>query len=376
MKKIILIPPDGTFQRRDYSLYRIAKWLKNNGINTTLLYIEKEFLEIDTRLFDSVVKKENLEDIVKHLEMHSYDKILHRSWMHSYDFSALLVEKFENVIINIKDWNFAPKNVYEFLFPNSADHVSIEYIFQNAELILSHFTQEQSLLWAKEYKTDSSKFITFPEYCNSASFNEKPFLAYENIKLVYAGVISPTVYNEDYFPNKAHLRSIKKLTKEQISIDFVMPEPVYEKMYTSEYFLYHDFMYEHEFNKYFSLVKGKILDASILNQYHFGFSELETSGLNHDLYKYAITSKFAFYLEAGLPILINKKFVSIARLVEKYQLGIVFSNDDLDYMTKVLSISQSKYDSFVENIAQYRKKFTYSAEQLEIIFEKRYYESN
>src|SRR5690606_33586323 len=108
----------------------------------------------------------------------------------------------------------------------------------------------------------------------------------------------------------------------------------------SELFL--DFQYENEYNDNFSVKKGANLKSEILDEYHFGFFELETSGINTELYEYAITSKFAFYLEAGLPILINKKFKSMAEVVAKHELGIVFSNSDVMHMSEKLMISQSQ----------------------------------
>lgn len=356
---IVLIPPNGQFKKQDFSLQRINKWLKTNkNISTTLVHIKPEFFTVDTSVFENVVEVSSKEEIFQTLKRLHTDAILHRSWMGNYDFAAQLVQKFDNVIVNIKDWNFASKEVYEFLYPDSKDHESIAFIFKQCPYILSHFTKEQSLLWAEEYGVNADKFIFFPEYCNESSFYDKPYLPYKNIHLVYAGALPPTSFAEDYFPGKAHLRSIKKLTQQKIAVDFVLPENVYETTFRSTE-LFKDFLYENTLNKYFNLVKGKALSPEVLDAYHFGFFELEASGLNHMLYKYAVTSKFAFYLEAGLPILINNKFISIANIVQEHKLGIVFDNADLAHFKDTLDISQHDYDSFIANIQRYRQTFTY-----------------
>jgi len=374
--KIIFIPPSGQFKMHDYSLQRIVKWLKLSGkVQSTLLHIKAQHFELDTSMFNNVIEAKNRDEIILLLKTMPYDIIFHRSWMTAYEFAAQLVKEFDNVAVNIKDWNFAPKDVYEFLYPDFKDYEAIEYIFKNSNHILSHFTKEQAKLWAKDYKTDKNKFISFPEYCNKNSFNDKPALKYKNINIVYAGAIPATIQPEDFFPGKSHIRSIKQLTKQNINVDFVLPEHVHKNTLRLVD-MFKDFIYEDETNDRFNIIKGEALNSKILNKYHFGFFELEASGINQSLYEYAITSKFAFYLEAGLPILINDRFISMSKLVKKHQLGIVFNNDDVKNMSSVLNISQKKYDSFVKNIKKYRKNFIYDNKKLKKLGLKNEYTIN
>lgn len=368
-KHIVFIPPNGEFKKQDFSLLRITTWLKTvKTVKTTLLFIRTDNVNFNTDIFDTIIEVNNKEEILKKLKKISCDIIFNRSWMHSYQFSKQIVEKFDNVVVNIKDWNFCSEKEYKFLFGNSKDFKAIQYIFKHSKYILSHFTIEQAKLWAAEYNIDEDRFIFFPEYCNEESFIDK-HIEYKNIKIVYAGKILPSTFPEQLFPSKSHLRSIRKLTEQNIMIDFVVPEKEYEDM-RSNRSSYLDFLYEDKFNKRFKLVKGKALDPIVLKEYHFGFFELETSGENKSLYEYAVTSKLAFYLEANLPILINKDFISIANVVSKYNLGILFCNDDLNSFSKVLNISQEEYNQFVNNIKKFRDNFTYDSNQqiLERIF--------
>lgn len=360
MKHIIFIPSNGKFKRQDYSLHRIAMWLSTyKTIKTTLLYIKSDNSHPNTKIFDTTIELSSQEEIFKKLEEIPHDIIFNRSWMHAYPFSKKLVKKFDNVVINIKDWNFSSKKEYKFLFNDSSDFKAINYIFKNAKYIFSHFTYEQAEIWAEKYKVDKSKFIFFPEYCNQYALIHKD-ISYENIKIAYAGRIHKSSYPEQLFPAKSHLRSITKLTKQKIKIDFILPEKEYDQMQKNKY-LFLDFLYEDRFNKRFNLLKGKSLNPEVLRDYHFGFFELETSGYNKSLYRYAITSKFAFYLESCTPMLVNKDFVSIANIVSTYNLGIVFSNDDLDNFTDILQITQEEYNQYIKNIINYRKQFTYES---------------
>lgn len=358
---IILVPPSGILKKQDFSLHRIARWLKRNDhISIILLHIEIDNLQYDKTLFERIINVKTKEDIFEQIEYLEYDLIFHRSWMGSYDFAAELVKKYKDkVVVNIKDWNFSSKDVYRLLYLNNDDFESIEYIFINCKRILSHYTEEQYEIWAMEYSVDKNKFIFFPELCNIQSFiNQKRYYNKKDIYLVYAGKISSTVMPEDYFPGKAHLRSVKLITKKNINIDFVLPPEVYSEFYVDSK-KNMDFLYEEKMNNRFNIVCGEVLNPEVLGKYNFGFFELETTGLNHMLYKYAVTSKFAFYLEAGIPILVNDKFFSMAKLVAENGLGIVFSNDELDKLDIKLDISNLEYQKYIENIHMFRKNFTY-----------------
>ncbi len=327
-----------------------------------------ENFTIDTSIFKQIITVKNKDEMFKTIASLNHKAIFHRSWMGSYDFAADLVKNFDNVIVNIKDWNFAPQNVYEFLYQDNNDYESISYIFKNCKKILSHFTKEQYLLWEKEYNIDKNKFTFFPEFCNNESFVDKKRKEYDiqNIRLVYAGKISSTTLPEDYFPGKSHLRSLKILTKKNINIDFVLPPEIYNDIF-NEQKKYMDFVYLNQLNPKFNIVKGEVLNPNILNKYDFGFFELETTGLNHMLYKYAVTSKFSFYLEALLPLLVNEKFSSMAKLVRDNNLGIVFNNNDLENLDKKLNITNEQYQNFVKSIIKFRTKFTYNNINLDIL---------
>ncbi|WP_434637267.1 hypothetical protein MLC35_00685 [Sulfurimonas sp. NW7] len=370
-KHIIFIPPDGAFKKQDFSIQRVVKWLHANdtfAVKTTLLYIGSDISGVESDLFDEIIVARDKQEIITILRNLEYDVVFHRAWMTCYEFAAELTKEFSKVVVNIKDWNFASKEVYEFLYPDYKDHEAIEYIFKNAYKILSHFTAEQSKIWAKEYKTSQEKFVFFPEYCNESSFHSKQISQSEVVHLVYAGNIQPTARPEEYFPGKAHLRSLKKITGQAVKIDFVLPENVYDNFFQNKD-LYQDFIFESFVNDNFNIVKGKALNSSVLNKYDYGFFELEATGVNNMLYKYAITSKFAFYLEAGLPILVNSKFVSMSNLVQKYQLGIVFSNNNLDEIDTILDKAKSEYSNYLDNIKKFRKEFVYKNKYLSEIID-------
>ena len=368
LSTVLLIPPNGSFKKQDFSLQRIAKWFNSNSkLKIILLHIEDKSFSTNLEVFNNIICVQDAKELYQKIHEIDYQYIFHRSWMGAYSFASKIVAEFDNVIVNIKDWNFAEQEVYEFLYPESKDFEAIEYIFKNAKLILSHFTQEQANLWASEYSCDQNKFIFFPEFCNPNSFISREYSYHRNtINLVYAGKIPSTNLPEDYFPGKSHLRSIKQVSNDKVSISFVLPPSIYKDFFVEKK-KYMDFIYESEMNEYFNLLSGGVLDSRVLNNYHFGFFELETTGKNTMLYKYAVTSKFAFYLESGLPLLVNEKFEAMACYVEKYKLGIVFSNSDLENMGQKLKITDDLYNSYIDNIKQFRINFIYDDNLLKTI---------
>lgn len=364
MKKIVFIPPNGYLHAHDFSIKRIAKYLKTDGnFITVLIKIDKFMHDEQEQNVDRTIIVQNKEELFNTIKDEKPDYIFHRSWMHMYPFAADLVKEFQNVIINIKDWNFSTKQAYEIVFSQKEveDFKAIEYIFKNAKIILSHYTDEEAVIWAKEYNVDKEKFIFFPEYCNHDKFYFREDIYYKNPKIVYAGTMCPTSFTEEHFPCKAYLRSIRKLTKDKIDITYVLVKSAYDAIQDEKRrILFLDIIYEDKFNNYFHIKQGKIHDSSILKEYHFGFFHLEDTMENQRLTRYAVPSKFAFYLESGLPILINSNMKAISQIVKDNALGIVFSNEELDSLAyKLKAITQEEYKFFVKNIEVYRNNFTY-----------------
>lgn len=358
-KHVIFIPCNGKFVAEDFSLQRIGKWLGGvETVKTTLLHMENDNFTLDKNMFDNVIEVYEIADIFKILHNLPHDMIFYKAQMGGYDFAKQLMKNFDNILVNIKNWNFASKDIYNFLFQDNKEYKSIEYIFEHSKQILSPYTKKQAKLWGKEYDVSEDKFIFFPELCNQDSFSKKRDIKYKNIHLVYAGTMTSSVFSKKYFPGNLHLKSIKKLTKQKISVDCILPDYVYDISMISTN-LFKDFLHENQINKRFNIIKGTSLKSSVLSKYHFGIFALEMDGINDMLYKYSIDSKFAFYLEGGVPMLVNDKLFSLAKIVKENNLGIVFNNKDIKNLTPLLSISQQEYNKFVNNIEKYRKSFTY-----------------
>ncbi len=372
VKKIIFIPPNGEMFINDFSIQRIAKYLKNNkNIHTTLLQIKDHKATDSFEYIDSIIDVESQNDLLEQLKSLKYDIIFHRSWMLAYPFAAKLVKKFDNVIVNIKDWGFSSKKEYKIMFGDNAtkDFKAIKFIFKNAKYVLSHYTEEQAKIWEKQYNTSREKFIFFPEYSNENNFNNKENINYKKIKLVYAGGLAPSSFPEEMFPTKGNFRALKNITAHNINISYVLTPGAYGATQLPKLrIMFQDILYEDKFNKNFNLKKGKILCASVLNDYHFAFFLFEYCTKSEYLNKYAVPSKLAFYLEAGIPIIINKKLKAVSKLVKEHKLGIVFSNNELKNLDEILkNITKKEYKQFVLNVKKFRNEFIYSLDKFKFL---------
>ncbi len=367
MKTIIFIPPNGVLKKQDFLFDRLSNYFKNKlDYKTIIICLKNNYEEtLVSTNYSEVILSDTIENMVLSIKSIDAEYIINRGWMHAYAFSAQLLKEIKNMNIIVKDWNFSTKEKYKFLFNDDSDFEAIEYIFKNSNKVLSHFTVEQAKIWAKSYNVDVNKFIYFPEMCHEDNMIDKFIKIDKEINLVYAGRISPTSLPQEYFPGKSHLRSIKTLTAKKINIDFVLPPMIYRDVFENKE-LYLDFIYEHRFNNRFNIIKGEILNPEILHKYHFGFFELEASGINDMLYRYGVVSKFAFYLEANLPIIVNSKFISIAKIVKEEKIGLVFSNKDLENLNEIINSKKDEYSIYINNIKKYRKEFSYTKKLKEI----------
>ncbi|WP_151901319.1 hypothetical protein [Sulfurimonas hydrogeniphila] len=360
MKTLIIVPPNGILKKQDFFIDRLVQFLFIKYKWKIILIILKEPSYMTThKYFDKVLQVDTKDEILSIISKIDYTILISRGWMHAYAFSAEILKNFPNAIITLKDWNFSTREEYKFLFGNDDDFKAIEYIFRYGKKILSHYTEEQAVIWSKIYKVNVDKFIFLPELTLYSNFNEKNTKFSNKLNLVYAGRISSTVLPGEIFPNKSHIYSIKKLTSESITISFLIPKKNLDEMKTKRE-LFIDFFYEDRFNNNFAILEGKDLDSKKLHGYHFGFFELFIDSKNEMLYKYAVVSKFAFYLEGALPILVHEKFVSMAKIVRDNNIGIVFSNDNFKDFASFLQMHKDQYEVFIENIKNFRKVFSFN----------------
>jgi len=370
-KCIAIVPPDGELKKQDFALHRICRYLQNKGFEVNLVKLST--CSLDFEFAHHTIVLPNKEELIVHLQKSAYDLVIHRSWMHAYSFAAVLAENIENIIFYIKDWmvEISPKE-YAFVYKTIEDYAAIEKLFLASKRILSHYSDAYTQsVWSQRYGVSNEKFVYFPEFTDSIYYHEKGEILYNiaNLRLLAVGGLGPTSQPCEIADGKTFLKNVQIITKQKVSIDKMVLPNTYEIIFSSG--MFNDYLYENSFNDYFHIVLGSELNTHATDKYHFGiYQQLyfkadtkESKSMIH-----ADVSKFAYYLEAGLPILVNEIF-SISTLVAEYEIGIVVSNNDVKNLQRVLDISQKEYAKLVMNVKEFRKKFSYRDETMKPILE-------
>jgi glycosyltransferase involved in cell wall biosynthesis len=205
--------------------------------------------------------------------------------------------------------------------------------------------------------------VFFPEYCTKENLNFRKNIAYDKkrVKLVMAGTLTPTSEPE-LVDAKSFYKKMKELTECKVEVNVVLLKKFYDMVFTQE--RYKDYLYEHTFNDYFKIHLGAEMDPSVLKGYDFGifsdtFYDYELKKYSEH-YKYAVISRVVLYLEAGLPIVVNRAMSSLSKIVEDNNIGIVFEDEDVKHFDEILDISQKEYEILVENVYRFREDFSYN----------------
>ncbi|MDD4505344.1 MAG: hypothetical protein PHE60_03095 [Sulfurospirillaceae bacterium] len=372
MKKIIIVPPNGKFKSQDFFIHRLSEYLYINNYEAKLVKIKEDFDE-EICLSIPIISLDNVEHLLFYLTTSNFDLIIHRCWMHSYSFAALLSQHCSNVVFYIKDW-FAEisREQYKLIYHTDSDYDGIKTLFESNKKILTHYTMEYIIaIWSKKYCIDINNFTFFPEYTIKSKHHIRINTSYDskNVKLLLLGSLFPTCNPTEICNQRQVLNDIKLITSQKIQFDRMVLEKTYDNVMNSP--LYIDYKYEHLFNSYFNIIQGSAFNSKDTEYYHFGVYQLldvsnyDSKDANSTLH--AVVSKFANYLEAGLPILVNENFKYISAIVKKYDIGIVISNNEAKDLKCVLNIEEGRYQTLISNVYIFRDMYSYNFETLKSI---------
>lgn len=161
-------------------------------------------------------------------------------------------------------------------------------------------------------------------------------------------------------------KTLKCITEQSLYLDYIFPPSFYDAL---DRMKYQDFLTESEFNKHFNLKRGKELDADTISCYGYGiFCPIINNYRYPALFEYAVPSKLAFYLDANLPMIVNKKMKALANIVKSNGLGVVVSNEDMNNIKNI--IQDLDYDTMLNNIIKFKKKFSYEYNSLVYLLDK------
>lgn len=372
-KNIAIIPPSGSFIHQDLFFDKFIYFLKQQKITYSILLIQnsikREYQDENEIFF------QNIEELIYFLKHETFDLIFHRCWMHRYEFAGKLAKEINNIVFYIKDWmEEIPREKYKFLYETDDDYDGIKDMFHHGKLILSHYSDEYMHTIAKIYHVPSKKFHFFPEYCIEEKFIKRSFIYNKkNIRILWVGGIVHTSSPNEISANKTFFETFQYITKQNknITVDMFLLKYMYEKIHNpANKLIWQDWLFEDKFNDKFNIKLGSSTDLNIFLNYDFAiisnlwFDKNDLSLLNT---AHAVISKFALYLEIGIPIIVHEKWKPLVDIVKQYDIGIIISNKDIKKLDTILSISKSRYDTIVENIYKFRKLYTYNKQTMQVI---------
>jgi len=342
----------------DYSSNKMSVLARGKGYSTTLLRIG-ESVQLEEESFDTVITVDTEREYFEHLMTLPYEKIFCRGWMLTYQFSAFIAKYMRDSVIYIKDWFFSDEKDYEIIYGKESlsDFKAIDYIFKSGRTVLTHFSEEENEKIRIEFSSHTNNIHFFPEPIEESKCRSLNRIITSDIKIAMAGTVPPTSYPREFFNGYIRYEEVKNLTGLGLHMHFVLPHIFYET-FRNQYLTYYDFSYEEAVNPLFKVVRGGGPDS--LDDYHFGYLTHNIYLKNSRLNNYAVPSKFAFYLEAGIPIICNRSFFAIAKLVEENQIGIVF--EDGNYQMLKDKIQNCDYAELQKNVAKYREAYRRSVE--------------
>jgi hypothetical protein len=146
--------------------------------------------------------------------------------------------------------------------------------------------------------------------------------------------------------------TFRRITAQGIALDFFM-DPNFDIRKKEGYELYQEM---DMMDDLFALRRGLLPDkfANAINRHDFGFNmiavDIEKLANNRALFLNVGTKNFT-YLEAGLPVIVNREWTHTSDIIEENGLGISIHHYEIDQLSEI--IAKFDYDQAVENIQKY-----------------------
>jgi hypothetical protein len=231
------------------------------------------------------------------------------------------------------------------------------YVFRKSQGIVYKDSPEVIDFLSKQYGK-AAKPLSFKPYCSAFEGKTKPpgKKSGDPIRIVYAGGLPPESRWHSYSIDGSLMETIEKLTAQGIMFtlfnagDFTGTG--YEKYFRIA-----------EENPFFEYRKALPYDALVreIESHDFGFHCFDYSGCleNRFFIDNSFPSKVFTYLDAGLPVIVNRDFRYVSDYVESNGLGVSIGFSEIGNLKTVLESQRVR--SMVESIEEKRKSFSYKA---------------
>ena len=239
-----------------------------------------------------------------------------------------------------------------------------DYSFRNCDAIIYKSAKYELNLLPKKFKIERKLKLGFPSYAQKDLFVEPSLKNKLSRKDKKIHLVNAGTYTEGtllYLSMADYLYNLLKLGFQVhfFSVSQTLTKKDVEKITKGEKELEKSL---HVSDKFFS---PKALSEE-LSKYDYGLNINYLSDIAKDKAKeIAATNKLASYLEAGIPIFINKEVKYFSNIVNKNGIGLVVEKKDMsDLKEKVKKIN---YSILTKNVLKFREKYSMESHIDELI---------
>lgn len=304
--------------------YKPIKYKKNIKANSIIKLIRRRKLD----------KK-----IVEMIKKYDYDIVYFHHFLASRPIAPFKVAKKRNKVVIYDIHEYHPENFLNTLkgFAKVLKEKVMWKIFEK-QLKMS----DKLVFVSREVQRDifeklkiNKPYLIVPNYASiSVESKEK------EKEISFVGKVTRNLLNEK--------KIIKKLVEKGFKFKIIGMDSDVFKDIPHEYttFLPYEDMMEQLSKSAFSLISyNTIMDESYKNDI------------------FALPHKYYDSIAAGTPVIVKNTFVSMAKEVEKYGIGVVIDPNNVDESVEKILKAYENYEKLLENIKKYKVKFVWNEEK-------------
>jgi len=339
-KKIIFLA-----EKPYFSIARHALNLKRQGVSTYLIYCSevscgvRRFLQ---KAFDQIIFVANKDSMIEKANKLSTYLHFFQTWMWKYKdtYSMLLASNAEKKVVEFYDITsfFAEKNDLKKVWESETVDSDLFYEKEIIKKSTSSFARfPQSILdeYARQFNCTGKLQELHPcsEKLSKVSFLSKIKNWKKKFTILYTGGLIPRneAHPAEIFPERGLIDVFEELIRKGFLVE-VLHDP--NRPIKNEKENLKDFFQLKAKNKSFKILDGISPDlyASKVANYLAGLilSNIPTQNrIGKNILCGGVGTKFFSYLEAGLPVIVNKEYNYMKTLLEKYNAGLAFTFPEL-----------------------------------------------
>jgi hypothetical protein len=230
--------------------------------------------------------------------------------------------------------------------------VDEEFCFNNAKGVIARNLESKKSLEA--YSIVNKKNIFFTDYCDGDYFINPERRNTSTISITYSGGIYGRHMLKSSHGIENFFDFIDSMNEQSIDVH------IYPSPHTKPE-VYADYVEEAKRLKHLFLHKT-VLQKNLskeISKYYFGVSphfKEESSAVSKDKLELGTSLKFFNFLEAGIPVLMSAEMKFMAWLVERYNIGIVFTKEDIPNLAEI--IGKCDYEALQQNVIKVRERLS------------------